>query len=68
MEDKALIWFQDASETGTFHTQEEFSQALQVRFGSTPYDDPMESLAQLKQVSLVTAYKSKFELLSNQIR
>lgn len=42
LDDEALIWFQDASEAGVFHSWEEFVQALQVRFGSSPYDDPME--------------------------
>lgn len=39
-----------------------------MRFGSSPYDDLMESLTWLKQVSSVAACKSEFELLSNRIR
>lgn len=42
--------------------------ALQVRFGSSPYDDPIEALTRMKQVSIVTTYKTEFELLSNRIR
>ncbi|XP_035549739.1 uncharacterized protein LOC118349426 [Juglans regia] len=68
LDDEALIWFQDASEAGVFHSWDEFVQALQVRFGSSPYDDPMESLTRLKQVSSVTTYKIEFELLSNRIK
>lgn len=35
MEDETLVWFQDASKAGTFHSWEDFSQVLQVRFGSS---------------------------------
>lgn len=38
-----------------------------MKFGSFPYDDPMESLTRLKQLSSVTTYKSEFKLLSNRI-
>ncbi|KAF5472135.1 hypothetical protein F2P56_008875 [Juglans regia] len=68
MDDEALIWFQDASEAGTFLSWEDFIKVVQIRFRSTPYDDPMESLTRLKQVSTVNDYKSEFEILSNRIR
>ncbi|KAF5468733.1 hypothetical protein F2P56_012865 [Juglans regia] len=68
MDDEALIWFQDASEAGTFLSWEDFIKAVQIRFGSMPYDDPMESLTRLKQVNTVNDYKSEFEILSNRIR
>ncbi|XP_035551104.1 uncharacterized protein LOC118349683 [Juglans regia] len=68
MDEAALVWFQDASEAGTFHSWEEFTQAVQVRFGSSAYDDPMEALTRLKQVNSVTAYKAEFELFSNRIK
>lgn len=68
MDEDELLWLQDASEAGTFHSWEEFVQAIQIRFASSPYDDPMEALTWLKQVSFVTAYKAEFELLSNRIR
>ncbi|XP_041011286.1 uncharacterized protein LOC121255061 [Juglans microcarpa x Juglans regia] len=68
LEEEALVWFQDASEAGTFHSWEEFTQAVQVRFGSSAYDDPMEALTRLKQVHSVTTYKAEFELLSNRIK
>lgn len=41
---------------------------MQIRFGSSTYDDPMEDLTRSKQVSLVTSYKTEFELLSNRIK
>lgn len=68
MDEKALIWFQDTSEAGTFHSWEEFTQAIQVRFGSSTYDDLMEALTLLKHVSSVTSYKVDFELLFNKIK
>ena len=40
---------------------------MQLRFGVTAYDDPMETLTWLKQVSSVVAYKGNFEILSNRI-
>ncbi|WJZ95606.1 hypothetical protein VitviT2T_014364 [Vitis vinifera] len=47
---------------------EGFVRALQTRFGSSPYEDPMEALIRLKQTSTVEDYKSQFEALSNQLR
>ena len=44
-----------------------FVQALQTRFGTTTYDDPMVALTRLKQVTSVVAYKGNFEILSNRI-
>ena len=40
---------------------------MQIRFGVTAYDDPMEALTRIKQVSSVVAYKGNFEILSNKI-
>jgi hypothetical protein len=57
MEGEALIWFQDAEELGQFPTWEAFLQALLIRFDPT-YDDPMESLMRLCQVSMVAEYTS----------
>lgn len=68
MEDETLVWFQDASEASMFHSWEDFSQALQFRFGSSPYDDLMEALTKLTQVSSVMTYKADYELLSNRIQ
>ena len=45
MEGEALIWFQESEETGVFCGWESLVQAMQVRFGMTAYDDPMEALA-----------------------
>ncbi|XP_040988925.1 uncharacterized protein LOC121236540 [Juglans microcarpa x Juglans regia] len=37
-------------------------------FGTTDYDDPMEALTRLKQVSSVAIYKAQFETLSNRLK
>jgi hypothetical protein len=67
MEGEALIWFQDADDAGQFPTWDAFLQALLTRFGPT-YDDPMEALMRLRQVSTVAEYTSQFEALSNRLR
>jgi hypothetical protein len=54
-------------ESGQFPTWEAFLQALLIRFGPT-YDDPMEALMRLRQVSTVTDYTTQFEALSNRLR
>lgn len=40
MEQEAQVWFQDVKETSVFSDWNSMVQALHVRFGSTPYDDP----------------------------
>ncbi|RVX03831.1 Transposon Tf2-8 polyprotein [Vitis vinifera] len=68
MEGKALVWFQDIEAAGGISSWEGFVRALQTRFGSSPYENPMEALIRLKQTSTVEDYKSQFEALSNQLR
>ena len=67
LDGEALIWFQDAEQVGGFASWEVFVKAVQIRFGVTAYDDPMEALTRLKQVSSVVAYKGNFEILSNRV-
>ena len=67
MEGIALIWFQGAEETGLFVSWNAFVDALQLRFGNSSYDDPMEALKRLKQTSTVTVYKTQFEEISNRL-
>ena len=43
-------------------------QTLHVRFGSTIYDDPMETLIRLRQTVSVAMYKAQFEVISNRIK
>ena len=68
MEGEALIWFQDGEEAGLFGNWLAFVQALQVRFGSTVYDDLMEALTRLRKTTSVITYKIQFEALSNRIK
>ena len=66
-EGDALVWFQDSDENEVFTTWEGFLVALLTRFGSTAYEDPMESLIRLRQISNFVVYKGQFEALSNRI-
>ena len=49
MEGEALIWFQEGEETGVFHDWDYLIQALHVRFGTTAYDDSMETLTRYRE-------------------
>jgi len=53
MEDEALVWFQDVKDAGQFTSWDAFIKALHIRFGTLAYDDPMEALPKLRQVSSV---------------
>jgi hypothetical protein len=68
MEGKAITWYQELEETGILTNWEAFVKALQVRFGTSSYDDPMEALISIKQTSTVELYKTQFEMLSNRVR
>ena len=68
MEDEALIWFQEAKKTGQFTSWEALVRALHIKFGALAYDDLMEALTKLRQVSFVSSYKAQFEALSNRIK
>ena len=39
-----------------------------MRFGSTPYDDPMKALTKLRKTSTIVVYKADFKTLSNRIK
>lgn len=64
----AMVWYQDTVESRIFNNWESFCRALQVRFGPTAHDNPMEALTRLKQTSTVANYKAQFEALSNRLR
>ncbi|KAF5446347.1 hypothetical protein F2P56_031982 [Juglans regia] len=68
MEGEALVWYQEALDTDQFVSWETLMRAMLIRFGPTAYDDPMETLTRLKQVTTVAAYKASFESLSNRVR
>ncbi|KAF5456115.1 hypothetical protein F2P56_025626 [Juglans regia] len=67
MHGEALIWYKGAWDNGQFTSWETLTRILQIRFGPTTYDDPMEALTKLKQTSTVSAYQTQFEALSNRI-
>ncbi|GKA97825.1 ty3-gypsy retrotransposon protein [Tanacetum coccineum] len=46
-------------------TWEEFSRALQLRFGPSTYENHQATLFKLKQTSTVSAYQTEFERISN---
>ena len=48
LDGEALIWFQEVEQARGFASWEVFVQALQTRFGTTTYNDPMEALTRLK--------------------
>ncbi|XP_042953537.1 uncharacterized protein LOC122290073 [Carya illinoinensis] len=64
---EALIWYKGAWESGQFTSWETLSRIMLIRFGPSTYDDPMETLAKLKQTSTVAAYQTQFEALCNRI-
>jgi hypothetical protein len=68
MEGKALVWFQDMELSGSLYNWHVLTQALLERFGPSSYDDPMEALSKLKQITSVDDYKKRFEALSNRVR
>jgi hypothetical protein len=53
MEGKAITWYQELEETEILTSWEAFVKALQIRFGTSSYDDPMEALISIKQTSTV---------------
>ncbi|XP_075645153.1 uncharacterized protein LOC142616170 [Castanea sativa] len=54
--------FQDAEQVVGFASWEVFIRALQTRFGTSAYDDPMEALTRLKQITTVVSYKDEIRL------
>ena len=68
MEGKALVWYQDTDLFGYLPNWNVLAQSLMQRFGPSAYDDPMESLTRLKQLSSVDEYKERFEALFNRVR
>jgi hypothetical protein len=68
MEGKALVWFQDMGLSVSLYNWHMLTQALLERFGPFSYDDPMEALSKLKQITTVDDDKERFEALSNKVR
>ena len=68
MDGDALIWFQDCEETWIFSNWEGFFEALLTRVGTITYEDSMEALTRLRQMTNVVAYNGQFEALSNRLK
>jgi len=67
MEDKALTWYNWIMDSGHIGGWEEFILALKVRFATSAYNDPIGAFTKLVKTSIMEAYQSKFEVLSNMI-
>ncbi|XP_061356960.1 uncharacterized protein LOC133301350 [Gastrolobium bilobum] len=65
MDGPALAWFQWMHSNYPFHDWNEFTQALEARFGDSPYTDHMGSLAKLQQTTSVADYIATYEALAN---
>ena len=48
-------------------TWDEFTNAIQLWFGPTDYEDPSEALTRLKQTTTIAAYQEAFERLSHRV-
>lgn len=46
---------------------QEFLTTLQLRFGTSLYDDPKATLKELRQTTIVADYQSKFEELCTKV-
>lgn len=67
LEGIALQWHRWLTKFRGPLTWEEFTKALQLRFGPTDYEDPSEALTRLKQISTVSQYQESFEKLSHRV-
>nr|GEZ25131.1 transposon Ty3-G Gag-Pol polyprotein [Tanacetum cinerariifolium] len=67
LDDIALQWYRWHTKTRGPLTWQEFTKALITRFGPTDYDDALEALHRLKQVTTIVAYQESFERLSNRV-
>ncbi|XP_042988692.1 uncharacterized protein LOC122316222 [Carya illinoinensis] len=68
MQGDALVWYQNALDSGQFNSWESLVVALQGRFGPSMFDDPMEALTRLKQTTSISLYTSQFEALANRLK
>ncbi|KAJ0077271.1 hypothetical protein Patl1_35304 [Pistacia atlantica] len=68
LEGIALQWYRWLTKFCGPFTRDEFTTAVQLRFGPTDYEDPLEALTRLKQTTTVAAYQEAFEKLSHQLQ
>ncbi|RVW85308.1 hypothetical protein CK203_045592 [Vitis vinifera] len=67
LEGIALQWHRWLTKFRGPLTWDEFTKAVQLRFGPTDYEDPSEALTRLKQTTTVVAYQEAFEKLSHRV-
>ncbi|XP_068661892.1 protein NRT1/ PTR FAMILY 4.5-like [Aristolochia californica] len=67
LEDIALQWNRWLTKFREPLTWDEFTKAVQLRFGPTDYKDPSEALNRLKETTSVVAYQEVFKRLSHQV-
>jgi len=68
MDGKALVWFRELRASNPAIPWAEFVRSMQIRFGRSSYDDPMESLSKLKQEGALEDYKNQFDTLALKVR
>lgn len=67
MEGAAYSWYKWVTKNELVQNWNEFLTALQLRFGTSLYDDPKAALKELKQTATVSEYQSKFEEISTKV-
>lgn len=67
MEGAAYSWYKWVTKNGLVQNWNEFLTALQLRFGTSLYDDPKAALKELKQTGSIAEYQTKFEDLSTKV-
>lgn len=65
MEGPALAWFHWMTQSGQINSWLGFLQALEARFASSQYEDPIGILSKLTQTGSIAEYLSQFETLAN---
>lgn len=63
----ALSWYQWMHNNNLLSSWEEFLHALELRFGSSTYENHQQALFKLQQTSMVADYQKEFERLSNKV-
>jgi Retrotransposon gag protein len=64
----AARWYQGLMEDTHISSWQEFTTALQHRFGPSEYEDPVGQLSRLTQIGFVLDYQSSFEELASRGR
>jgi Retrotransposon gag protein len=64
----AARWYQGLVEDTHISSWQEFTTALQYRFGPSEYEDPIGQLSRLTQIGSVLDYQSSFEELASHAR